>query len=182
MRLALICTDNLRSILTELLTGRNIGVDETSEVCLVESGCEIPRNRISILFELSNLNSLIELVDRLSRSAEDNNGTVIGRSGEETYEIIPYARICFFEGRGNHTYCITKDEEYRVREKLYELEEKLPGNRFIRVGKSFIVNIENVKQIVPWFGRRLVLKFTECKKEVEVSKNFAKSFKEFLDM
>jgi DNA-binding LytR/AlgR family response regulator len=121
-------------------------------------------------------------LDRLSKSQDDTVNTIIGRCSDGNYEIIPYKRICFFEGRGNNTFCVTKDGEYRIKDKLYELDASLPKNRFVRVGKPFIVNIENVKQIVPWFGRRLVLKFIDCQKEIEVSKNYTKSFKEFLDM
>lgn len=182
MRVGLSCTDNIRGILLELFNARNITVEDSAEVYVVEAGCPVAAGKVSIQFELGSLNALIGLLDLLAKQGDDTVNTIIGRSTEENYEIIPYKQICFFEGRGNNTFCITKEGEYRVKEKLYELEARLPQNAFVRVGKSFIVNIENVKQIVPWFGRRLVLKFTDCKKEVEVSKNYTKSFKEFLDI
>ena len=69
-----------------------------------------------------------------------------------------------------------------MKEKLYELEGKLPRSQFIRVSKSYIVNIGNVKEIIPWFGGRLILRFTSGNKEVEVSRSQVKSFKEFLGM
>ena len=94
--------------------------------------------------------------------------------------ILPYEQIQYFEARGNNTYCISRSGEYRVKEKLYELEGNLSQEKFIRVSKSFIVNIENVKEILPWFGRRLILRFTDSKSEVEVSKNYVKTFKDFL--
>ena len=106
--------------------------------------------------------------------------SVIGRAANDTLEILAYGRICFFEARGNITFCVTPEGEYRVKEKLYELEAILPEDRFIRVSRSYIANIQNVSQIVPWFGRRLVLRFNHTKAEVEVSKNYASSFKDFL--
>lgn len=182
MSVNLICRDPIKSLLNELLTTRNIHMDETANICLVEEGCTYPEGKLIILFELVNLHVLVELLDKFKRSSEDGNDTIIGKSVNENYEILSFKKICFFEGRGNNTYCITAEGEYRVKDKLYELEQKLPNNRFIRVSKSFIINIENVKQIVPWFGRRLVIKFGPCKKEVEVSKNYTKNFKEFLGM
>lgn len=95
-------------------------------------------------------------------------------------DIIVHSRICYFEARKNAVYCVTADGEYRVKEKLYELETTLPEDRFIRISRSYIVNIENVSRIIPWFGRRLVLRFNNTKKEVEVSKNYASAFKAFL--
>ncbi|MDP4092198.1 MAG: LytTR family DNA-binding domain-containing protein [Bacillota bacterium] len=182
MRVGLSCTDNIKGILLELFSARNITIEDSSEVYVVEAGSPVPAGKVSIQFELGSLNKLIGLLDMLSKQVDETSGTIIGKSPDENYEIIPHRQICFFEGRGNNIFCITKEGEYRVKEKLYELEAKLPQNAFVRVSKSFIVNIENVKQIIPWFGRRLVLKFTDCRKEVEVSKNYSKSFKEFLDM
>ncbi len=182
MKVGLICKDNIMPVLSEVFSNRNLEIDATSDIYIVEAGCCLPPGKTSIVFEQSCLPSLIGLLDRLSKGADNTGSSIIGKSEEENFEIIPFRQICFFEGRGNNTFCITKEGEYKVKEKLYELETKLPQNSFIRVGKSFIVNIENVKQIVPWFGRRLVLKFSECKREVEVSKNYSKSFKEFLDM
>jgi DNA-binding LytR/AlgR family response regulator len=98
---------------------------------------------------------------------------------DHNLEIIPFKEILYFEGKGNYAYCITVTGKYRIKEKLYELEKKM-NNEFIRVGKSFIVNITNIKEIIPWFGRRLLLKFTDNKSEIEVSKNYVKSFKSHL--
>lgn len=182
MMVGLSCTDNIKPILLELFNSRSIAVEENSDIYIVESGCPVPAGKVSIQFELRSLNTLIGLLGMLSKTEDEASSTIIGKSGDENYVIIPYAQICFFEGRGNNTFCITREGEYRVKEKLYELDSRLPKSYFTRVGRSFIVNIKNVKQIVPWFGRRLVLRFTDCRKEVEVSKSYTKSFKEFLDM
>ncbi|MCX7708705.1 MAG: LytTR family transcriptional regulator [Clostridia bacterium] len=179
MKIGLCCSDNLKRVILELMSARNFLVDNQTEFVIVESGCEIPRGKVAILFEVGNLASLIELLDRLSKGGEEAGNAIIGKL-DEKYERIPLNQVYFYEGRGNNVFCITSEGEYRVKEKLYELEEKLPQHRFIRVSKSFIVNITNVKEIIPWFGRRLILRFNDQKKEIEVSKNYVKSFKEFL--
>jgi DNA-binding LytR/AlgR family response regulator len=113
-------------------------------------------------------------------SSDPLQRSVIGKAADDTMDIIVHSRICYFEARNNAVYCVTADGEYRVKEKLYELETTLPEDRFIRISRSYIVNIENVSRIIPWFGRRLVLRFNNTKKEVEVSKNYASAFKAFL--
>jgi len=55
-------------------------------------------------------------------------------------------------------------------------------NNFIRVNKSYIVNILMVKEIIPWFGGRLLLKFSGSEEKIEVSRNYVKDFKQFLGM
>lgn len=182
MKVGLVCSESTRAVLSELVSARNIEVDDSAGVCIVESGSDIPKGRIAILFEWSVINGLMELLEQLSNEAGEKIDNIVGKSGEDRYEVIPLTQVYFFEARGNNAWCITVNNEYRVREKLYELESKLPQNRFVRVGKSFIVNIGTVKEIIPWFGRRLVLKFIDSKKEIEVSKNYAKNFKDFLGM
>lgn len=181
MDVNLICSQNLNNILTELLRARNISLDSDSDFVIVESGFEIPKSKISIVFDASRLGKLVELLDRMSGVTDETNGVIIGKVNEK-YEVISLERICYFEARGNNIFCVTVDNQYRVRDKLFELEASLPQNNFIRVNKSFIVNIINVKEIVPWFGRRLLLRFNGMKTEVEVSKSYSKSFKDFLGM
>jgi two-component system LytT family response regulator len=181
MRVGLICPDNLKAVLTELLTARNITVDAQSGIFIVEASCRIPEDKVSIRFDMNRIDLLVELLDRLSRVSEEGGDSVVGKI-DDRFEIIPYKQVLFFEGRGNYVFCITPNNEFKVKDKLYELESKLPRNRFIRVNKSFIVNISNVSEIIPWFDRRMLLKFCGCKSEVEVSKNYIRSFKEFIGL
>jgi len=189
LSVALICSNDKREILLELFSARNIVVDDSSQLVVVENNCEIPRDKVSIVFEWNQIKLLFEVLEKLSLTSNkvsdetaDFKGSIIGKVENENYEIIPFEEVCYFEARGNYVFCITGSSEYRVKEKLYELDKKLPVEYFIRISRSYIVNINNVKQIIPWFGRRLALKFNNCKKEVEVSKNYVKNFKKFLGL
>jgi two-component system LytT family response regulator len=188
MNFCLNCTPNVRGILEELLSNRNIRVEESSNLCIVEAGCEIPKDKIAIHFQLGNMGLLIELLDKLAPVHNDSPSTIVGKTSDDSYLIITYPQVYYFEARSNNVFCIAVDpshdsiSEYRIKEKLYELEARLPQNHFIRVGKSLIVNIDNVSEIIPWFGRRLILRFVDGKKEVEVSRNYVKIFKKFLGM
>lgn len=180
MKSALLCSQNLQPVLAELLKNRNIMIDDQAPYGIVESGFEPPPGKVVVLFDGNNLNHLIELLDKLSKPVESYQKGIIGRIGDERLEIVPYRQICYFEARGNNVFCITPGGDYQVKDKLFELEEKLPAGRFIRVSKSLIVNIASVKEIIPWFGRRLVLRFELISAEIEVSKNYVRGFKEFL--
>lgn len=180
MTVNLICSENIKPILLGILCERNISIDEQADICIVEAGCPVPTDKLCMVFPSDNLFVLMELLNKLTKP--NDNDKIIGRFENERYIVMSFDQIFYFEARGNYTFCITEDGEYKVKEKLYELEARLPQIKFIRVGKSFIANIENVKEIVPWFGRRLILKFAGSKREIEVSKNYVKSFKEFLGL
>ena len=107
-------------------------------------------------------------------------GHLIGQL-DEKYKIINYQDIILFEAQSGIIYARTNDKEYRVKEKLYQLEEELAAEGFIRINKSEIVNILHIKEIVPWFNGRLLLKLY-IKKEVEVSRSYAGYFKDFLGL
>ncbi len=179
MKVSLICSDNKKPLLIELLSARKIEIDDEAEICIVESGFPPSVDKLCLLFHSSNLFTMMELLGNMTQTDEDKS-TIVGRTDNERFKMIPYNQIYYFEARGNNTFCITGDGEFRVKDKLYELESKVPHNRFIRIGKSFIANITHVTEITPWFGRKLLLKFEKGKNGIEVSRNYVKSFKEFL--
>jgi DNA-binding LytR/AlgR family response regulator len=67
-----------------------------------------------------------------------------------------------------------------VKEKLYELEEKLGDKGFIRVSKCFIVNVVKIDRIISWFNSKLILKIMNIDEEVYVTRKYLSDFKKFL--
>lgn len=180
MKVKLICSESIKSELVGLLSYKNVEIVEDSNIVIVESGFPIPDDAVIIKFKKENFVKLFELLDSITKRNEDSHNTIIGRKDDHNLEIIQFKEVLYFEGKGNYAYCITVSGKYRIKEKLHEVEKKLMNSEFIRVGKSFVVNISNIKEIIPWFGRRLVLRFIDNKSEVEVSKNYVKSFKSHL--
>ncbi len=78
---------------------------------------------------------------------------------------------------------VTASDEYSYGGTLTELEERLQGTNLMRVHKSYIVNMEKVKEVIPWFKGTYWLK-VEGRSEVEipVSKNQIKEIKEILGL
>lgn len=182
MEIDLICSDSIKSILKDLLLMKGFSYTETAELCLIEKGQSIPPGKLSIVFENDTLPNLLELLDTVSKHQKNQNPSIIGKSMNDSYEIITYDRILYFENRGNNVFCITQKDDYKIKDKLYSLEEILPKNYFCRISKSYIVNISSIKEIIPWFGGRLILRFINSQHEVEVSRRNVKSFKQILGM
>lgn len=66
---------------------------------------------------------------------------------------------------------------------LQELTEKLDHHRFLKVHRAFLVNLEYVREVIPWFkgSYRLVLG-DDQKSEVPVSRSHARLLKERLGL
>jgi len=83
--------------------------------------------------------------------------------------------ILFIEGSGNYVKIHTENSSpLMVLEKLSELKEKLPQTQFLRVHKSFIVNIGQIQQIE---GNMLKIK----DKTVAVSLGYKQNLEELLN-
>jgi DNA-binding LytR/AlgR family response regulator len=62
---------------------------------------------------------------------------------------------------------------------MRELEERLVGNGFARTHKSYLVNLDHVREIEPWFSGSYLLRMNdEARTKVPLSRQFAKQLKE----
>lgn len=76
-----------------------------------------------------------------------------------------------------------KDGEYEINTPLKELEQKLKDHGFIRTHKSFIVNINKVKEVTPWFNDTYILTLEDCaQKEIPVSRHYLQEFKKLINI
>ncbi|MGO4890220.1 LytR/AlgR family response regulator transcription factor [Anaerobacillus sp. MEB173] len=75
----------------------------------------------------------------------------------------------------------TKDNEYESKFTLQELEEKLAPYHFFRSHRSYLVNLDVIEEIQPWFNRtyNLVLK-DHPKTKIPVSRAAAKDLMKIL--
>lgn len=186
MRFSLICSENIKNIIREIIISKGGKIENEGDFYLVEKGMEKNINKtIYTVFNPNNLDSLILFLDELNISNENkikNLSEFITLKNKDKFELVSIEKVQFFESDNNDVYCILEKEKnlYKVKEKLYELEEKLDSNIFIRVSKSNIVNIMNVSEIVPWFSSKMLLKFKGSDRNIEVTRSYLKDFKKQL--
>ena len=86
--------------------------------------------------------------------------------------------IMYFYSDGNYNFCKTKDKEYRVKSKLYEIEKM--SRDFLRISKSCIINIKQVKSFDIGENRNIIVKFYD-NSEQYVSRRKIKEVMNYLD-
>lgn len=85
--------------------------------------------------------------------------------------ILPIEDIFWFEVEYRLVYAHTASERYMTSFTLKDLEERLDAEVFFRAHKSRLVNLNQVKAIVPWFGGRFKLVMRNASNsEVELSR------------
>jgi DNA-binding LytR/AlgR family response regulator len=87
---------------------------------------------------------------RISPLKEGNNS---GETDEKKYIYIQdgkkafrllYDEIIYFEGYGEYVKVITTNRNYLVRDSLAEFEHKLSSDFFLRIHKSYLINIRKI--------------------------------------
>lgn len=128
---------------------------------------------ISILGEKSD-----RCKEKLFESQAKLTRIIAQRKGKENRIPVDIQHILYFYARGRDCFLVTEDEEFDVKNNLKELEERL-DKTFVRCHKSFLVNIDHIGEIIPWFSGSYMLKMNDRKKsEVPVSRKYAKEFKD----
>jgi DNA-binding LytR/AlgR family response regulator len=72
------------------------------------------------------------------------------------------------------------DRAYPIRRTLTELEAHLDPARFFRAHRAAIVNLDRVKEVIPWFKGSHKLRLTTGA-EVDLSRARARALRKLLD-
>ncbi|RBW71507.1 LytR/AlgR family response regulator transcription factor [Bacillus taeanensis] len=95
--------------------------------------------------------------------------------------LIP-EEIIYFYREERETIVCTKDKSYRMKTSLKELEQKLVSFSFFRTHKSYFVNLNSVKELIPWFNGAYQIKLFGSTEEIPVSRNYVKALREHLEL
>jgi DNA-binding LytR/AlgR family response regulator len=86
---------------------------------------------------------------RISSKGSDNsfhnheNKYIYLQDGKNIFKLL-YSEIIYFEGYGEYVKVISTGKTYLVRDSLTEFENKLPSESFLRIHKSYIINIDKI--------------------------------------
>ncbi len=77
---------------------------------------------------------------------------------------------------------ILANEEYVTKMPLKELENRLSGYSFFRIHKSYLVNLEYIKRLTPWFNGAYQLELDGVEEQLSVSRNYVKALRARLEI
>jgi two-component system LytT family response regulator len=92
---------------------------------------------------------VLKLLSELQRSKKYVDKLIVRAGGRVLF--LRADEIDWMEAAGNYVRLHAGKEEYLYRETMTKLEEQLNPDRFARVHRSTIVNIERIKELQPWF-------------------------------
>lgn len=91
-----------------------------------------------------------ELINQIEKLINNNSFKLIGYKDNEMYPLNLLDVYCFYTLDGK-IIAITKDEEYSVRERIYQLEKYTDGT-FIKINQGCLVQIKKILRFEPTIG------------------------------
>jgi len=112
-----------------------------------------------------------------------NNSTQV-ISAHKNGVIIPikFKDIIYATIDNKDTILVTKNDSYKVNMTLSELYNLVKEHNFFRTHKSFIVNINFIEKIEPWFNSTYNIKMIGKDSNIPVSRNYVREFRDRMNI
>jgi DNA-binding LytR/AlgR family response regulator len=131
----------------------------------------------------AKLDALLRLMEEQSHGAKANSGKVIVRA-QSRLLLVNQKEICFASIEEGTISVVTPTVEGHSNcRTLEELMDQLDPETFWRAHRSFVVNIQHIREVVPWFKSSYQLRMDDPKKtEIPVSRAQTKRLRELFNL
>lgn len=116
-----------------------------------------------------------------AREAQSKVGGAIERLAvrkDDKVFLLPYKDVDIAYADGRDVLVAAKGVHYKSDLSLQELEEKLASHNFFRCHRSFLVNLDKIREVSTWFNGGYALRLDGFSQPVVVSRKQAKEFRD----
>ena len=134
-------------------------------------------------FPAAKLDALLRLVEEAAQASKPVTGKIVVRA-QNRMLLIDQKDICFASiAEGSISVTTSSVEGHSNCRTLEELVDQLSPETFWRAHRSFLVNIEHIREVVPWFKSTYQLRMDDAKKtEIPVSRNQTRRLRELFNL
>ena len=131
----------------------------------------------------AQLEALLRLVETRAQATKPTTGKVVVRAHNRLL-LVDQREICFASIEGGTISVVTKAVEGQSNcRTLEELMDQLDPESFWRAHRSYVVNIQHIREVVPWFKSSYQLRMDDPKKtEIPVSRAQTKKLRELFNL
>ncbi|WP_339844750.1 LytTR family DNA-binding domain-containing protein [Paenibacillus sp. FSL W7-1088] len=94
--------------------------------------------------------------------------------------VTDTADIYYAEAQEKVTKVYTKNGEFTMPVSISDFHGRLPQETFFRCHRSYVVNLSQIREIVPWFNNTYLLRLRDLEAEVPVSRGKVKEFRQLM--
>lgn len=137
-------------------------------------------------YDPDQLHETVKRIVKQINTAKDSDpgkqtGKLAVEADGEIFYIEPKEILYIFRD-DKWTRLIAKNSEFEIKTPLKDLENRLLSFGFFRIHKSFLVNLEYVTRLTPWFNGAYQLQIDGRKEMLSVSRNYVKALRMKLEI
>lgn len=110
-----------------------------------------------------------------------SHGKLAIQSDDDIHYILP-KEILYIYREESMTKIVTLKDDFQVRMTLKELEARLSSFSFFRIHKSYLVNLNYISRLSPWFNGAYQLELEGREEKLSVSRNYVKALRQQLEL
>ena len=104
---------------------------------------------------------------------------IVVKAGGDLH-FIKTSDVLWVEAQGDFVKVQTLEQPQLVRETLQSMEQKLDGSRFLRIHRSFLINVQHIKRVAPaLYGDHTV--YMSDGSKLRLSRNYRSKLKAFIE-
>ena len=98
----------------------------------------------------------------------------------ESMFVLNVDDIFYCKASGHDVLIYTMDEEFKNTSSISSFYKKLPQDKFFKCHRSYIVNLDRIAEIIPWFNNTFIVKLHGIPAEIPVSRQNISLFKQLM--
>lgn len=126
------------------------------------------------------LERLKQTLKRMILTLSPNQADTLLIKNREQTAILNQNEIILIQRENRNTVIVTSSGKYTTTQTLAELEQKLNNDIFIRSHKSYIINKNKIKQLLPYGRWTYIVKFKDIKEDALITAQKSKELERIL--
>jgi len=109
-----------------------------------------------VLRNNTNVNQkLLSMLEHIESHKKELDRILVKSSGKVFF--LKFDEIDWVESAGNYVKLHVGSESHLLRETMGEMERKLGNEKFVRIHRTVIVNLDRIKELQPWFNGEYIV-------------------------
>jgi two-component system LytT family response regulator len=131
--------------------------------------------------ELPDFQKAIEQIAGFWETARPRYPTRVASRLGESVRFIELAQVTHFYAEDKLTFAATRAGNFIVDRAISDLERELNPQKFVRIHRATLLNLDYIEEINSWFGGRLTVKIKDGKRtQLTVARERVRDLKEKL--
>src|SRR6056297_134263 len=128
------------------------------------------------------INILEKLEEKNKKTISKNKDNKITLSDGEKIIVLKKEDIICVKAQERKTEIFFNEDRFISNKKISDLEKELSESNFFRTHRSYIVNLDKVKEIDFYFNNTYLLMLENMEEKVPVSRSYIKEFREIMNL